>query len=71
LRIEAGGSMAGCIEDLFAQCLWDFERLKGLNCSPMEKRFKDFGHGQAPMLLFTTFACCTRNIKMQTTRVSL
>jgi hypothetical protein len=37
LHIEAGGSMTGGIEDLFPQCLRDFDRLKGLNCSPMDQ----------------------------------
>jgi hypothetical protein len=46
--------MAGCIEDLFTQFLWDFDRLKGLNCSPMEERFQDFVHGY-PL-------CCYYNI---------
>src|SRR5260370_3934040 len=30
LHIETGGSMARCIEDLFTQFLWDFDRLKAL-----------------------------------------
>jgi hypothetical protein len=30
LHIETGGSMAGCIEDLFTQYLWDFDRSKAL-----------------------------------------
>src|ERR1700692_3745259 len=54
LRIETGGSMAGCIEDLFTQYLRDFDRFKGLNCSPMEERFQNFAHG-APL-------CCYYNI---------
>jgi hypothetical protein len=50
LHIETGGSMAGCIEDLFTQYLWDFDRLKGLNCSPMEERFQDFVQWGTSML---------------------
>jgi hypothetical protein len=42
--------MAGCIEDLFTQYLWDFDRLKSFNGSPMEERFQDFAHGLPPML---------------------
>jgi hypothetical protein len=48
--------MAGRIEDLFTQFLWDFDRIKSLNCSPMKKRFQDFAHG-SPL-------CCYYNIKM-------
>src|SRR5208337_205791 len=51
LHIETGGSMAGCIEDLFTQYLWDFDWLKGLNCSPMEERIQGFAHGYTSMLL--------------------
>jgi hypothetical protein len=47
--------MSGCIEDLFTQYLWDFDRLKGLNCSPVEECFQDFAHGY-PL-------CCYYNIK--------
>ncbi len=46
--------MAGCIEDLFTQYLWDFDRLKSLNCSPTEERIQDFSHG-SPL-------CCYYNI---------
>src|SRR5260370_28303053 len=49
--------MAGCIEDLFTQYLWDFDRLKGLHCSPMEERFQDFAHG-------CYLLCCKYNIEM-------
>jgi hypothetical protein len=48
--------MAGCIEDLFTQYLWDFDRLKGLNCSPVEECFQDFAHGY-PL-------CCYYNIEV-------
>src|SRR4029077_18537329 len=50
LRIETGGSMPGSIEDLFTYYLWDFDRLKGLDCTPVEERFQGFAHGYPPML---------------------
>src|ERR1700683_821453 len=56
LHIETGGSMAGCIEDLFTQYLRDFDRFKGLNCSPTEQRFQDVAH-RIPR-------CCFCNIKV-------
>jgi len=46
--------MAGCIEDLLTQCLWDFDRLKGLNCSPMEERFQNFAHGVTSYVAIAT-----------------
>jgi hypothetical protein len=55
--------MAGCIEDLFTQYLWDFDRLKGLNCSPMEECFQGFAHGCLLYVAITTYKCCTRNMQ--------
>src|SRR5208337_456932 len=60
LHIETGGSMTGCIEDLFTQCLWNLDRLKGLNRSPAEEHFQDFAH---KFLL-----CCYYNISMLQTQ---
>jgi len=36
--------MACCIEDLLAQLPGGFDRLKDLNCSPLEHRFQDSVH---------------------------
>jgi hypothetical protein len=46
--------MAGCIEDLFTQSVWDFDRLKNLNRSPLEERFQESTHGSS--------LCCYYNI---------
>src|SRR5208337_668563 len=56
LHVETGGSMASRIEDLFTQYSWDFDRLKSLNCPPMENRFQDFAHRLPP--------CCYYNIEV-------
>src|SRR5260370_22677909 len=51
---------ASRIEDLFTQYLWDFDRLKSLNCPPMEERLQDFAHKSPP--------CCYYNIEVLQTQ---
>ena len=43
--------MAGCIEDLFTDYVWDFDRLESLNRSPAEERFEKFRSWITSMLL--------------------
>ncbi len=54
--------MAGCIEDLFTQCLGDFDRLKGLDCPPVKDRFQDVAH-EFLHVAITTYICCNATYK--------
>jgi hypothetical protein len=47
--------MAGCIEDLLAYPLGDFDWLEDFNCSPCEDRFQNAIHTTSMLLLQHTY----------------